>query len=101
MYDLYSTEVFIDDFLFVGDTFEACLEHLGKVLQKCVETNFTLDWEKCHFMVKEDIVLALKISGDEHKLIRLRMNLFRNFLLLFLLKVFESSKVKHVSTICS
>jgi len=60
-----SMEVFIDDFLVVGDTFEACLEHLGQVLQRCMETNLVLIWEKCHFMVKEGIVRGHKVSQKE------------------------------------
>ena len=47
----------------VGDTFENCLEHLEKVLERCVANNLVLNWEKCHFMVKEGIVLGHKISG--------------------------------------
>ncbi|XP_055824321.1 uncharacterized protein LOC129892800 [Solanum dulcamara] len=54
----------MDGFLVVGDTFEACLEHLGRVLQKYVETNPVFNWKKFHFMVKEGIVLANKILGD-------------------------------------
>ncbi|XP_049406278.1 uncharacterized protein LOC125869924 [Solanum stenotomum] len=38
-----SMEVFMDDFSIVGDTSEACLEHLGQVLQRCVETNLVLN----------------------------------------------------------
>ncbi|GJR35043.1 reverse transcriptase domain-containing protein [Tanacetum coccineum] len=33
-----------------------------KTLWKCEETNLVLNWEKCHFMVKEVIVLGHKIS---------------------------------------
>ncbi|XP_049365172.1 uncharacterized mitochondrial protein AtMg00860-like [Solanum verrucosum] len=57
-----SMEVFMDDFSVVGDTFEACLAHLGQVLQRCVETNLVPNWEKCHFMVREDIVVGHKVS---------------------------------------
>ncbi|GJS74522.1 putative nucleotidyltransferase, ribonuclease H [Tanacetum coccineum] len=32
------------------------------MLARCEETNLVLDWEKCHFMVKEGIVLGHKIS---------------------------------------
>lgn len=39
-----SMEVFMDDFLVMGDTFEAYLAHLGQVLQRCVEINFILYW---------------------------------------------------------
>ncbi|XP_049365817.1 uncharacterized protein LOC125830680 [Solanum verrucosum] len=48
-----SMEVFMDDFSIVGDTFEACLAHVGQVLQRCVERNLVLNWGKCHFMVKK------------------------------------------------
>nr|GEV29961.1 reverse transcriptase domain-containing protein [Tanacetum cinerariifolium] len=33
-----------------------------KMLQRCEDTNLVLNWEKCHFMVKEGIVLGYKIS---------------------------------------
>jgi len=33
------------------------------VLKRCVETNLILNWEKCHFMVTEGIVLGHKISS--------------------------------------
>ncbi|GKC12911.1 reverse transcriptase domain-containing protein [Tanacetum coccineum] len=33
-----------------------------KMLKRCEETNLVLNWEKCLFMVKEDIVLGHKIS---------------------------------------
>nr|GFB41486.1 reverse transcriptase domain-containing protein [Tanacetum cinerariifolium] len=32
------------------------------MLQRCKDTNLVLNWEKCHFMVKEGIVLDHKIS---------------------------------------
>lgn len=51
----------MDDFSVVWDSFDSCLTHLIKVLERCVETNFILNWEKCHFMVKEVIVLGHKI----------------------------------------
>ena len=53
----------MDDFSVVGHSFESCLDHLDKVLQRCEETNLALSWEKCQFMVRECIVLGHKISG--------------------------------------
>ena len=50
-------EVFMDDFSVSGMTFDHCLENLDKVLQRCQEKDMTLNWEKCHFMVCEGIVL--------------------------------------------
>nr|GEW18248.1 reverse transcriptase domain-containing protein [Tanacetum cinerariifolium] len=34
------------------------------MLQQCEDTNLVLNWEKCHFMVKEGIVLGHKISKN-------------------------------------
>ncbi|GKE55794.1 reverse transcriptase domain-containing protein [Tanacetum coccineum] len=60
-------EVFMDDFSVFGDSFSSCLSHLDKMLKRCEDTNLVLNWEKCHFMVKEGIVLGHKIlkSGIE------------------------------------
>ena len=55
-------EVFMDDFSVVGDSFERCLEYLSEVLKRCEDCNLVLNWEKCHFMVKEGIVLCHRIS---------------------------------------
>nr|KYP67505.1 Retrovirus-related Pol polyprotein from transposon opus [Cajanus cajan] len=55
-------EIFMDDFSVFGASFDACLENLNIVLRRCVETNLVLNWEKCHFMVTEGIVLGHKIS---------------------------------------
>lgn len=58
-------EVFMDDFFVYGTSFNNCLNNLDKVLQRCEETNLVLSWDKCHFMVKEGIVLGHKVSGRE------------------------------------
>nr|GFA35629.1 reverse transcriptase domain-containing protein [Tanacetum cinerariifolium] len=55
-------ELFMDDFLVFGDSFSSCLTNLDKMLNRCEETNLVLNWEKCHFMCKEGIVLGHKIS---------------------------------------
>ncbi|GJX23767.1 reverse transcriptase domain-containing protein [Tanacetum coccineum] len=55
-------EVFMDDFSVFGDSFSSCLSHLDKMLKRCEDTNLVLNWEKCHFMVKDGIVLGYKIS---------------------------------------
>ncbi|XP_004289462.1 PREDICTED: uncharacterized protein LOC101311522 [Fragaria vesca subsp. vesca] len=56
-------EVFMDDFSVFGDSFNQCLHHLELVLQKCEESNLVLNWEKCHFMVNEGIVLGYVVSA--------------------------------------
>jgi hypothetical protein len=55
-------EVFMDDFSVYGKTFEDCLANLDKVLNQCQMDDLVLNWEKCHFMVREEIVLGYKIS---------------------------------------
>jgi hypothetical protein len=55
-------EVFMDDFSVNGKTFKDCLANLDKVLRRCQEANLVLKWEKCHFMVRDGIVLGHKIS---------------------------------------
>ncbi|GJW59455.1 putative nucleotidyltransferase, ribonuclease H [Tanacetum coccineum] len=59
-----SMEVFMDDFSVFGSSFDHCLKNLEKMLKRCEETNLVLNWEKCHFMVKEGIVLGHKVSGS-------------------------------------
>lgn len=56
-------EIFMDDFSVFGSSFDACLNNLSLVLQRCEETNLVLNWEKCHFMVQEGIVLSYRISS--------------------------------------
>ncbi|GJQ93101.1 reverse transcriptase domain-containing protein [Tanacetum coccineum] len=55
-------EVFMDDFSVFKDSFSSCLSYLDKMLKRCKDTNLVLNWKKCHFMIKEGIVLGHKIS---------------------------------------
>ncbi|KAJ9544063.1 hypothetical protein OSB04_023770 [Centaurea solstitialis] len=57
-------EVFMDDFSVFGNSFDDCLSSLDRVLARCEESHLVLNWEKCHFMVREGIVLGHKISKD-------------------------------------
>jgi len=57
-------EIFTDDFSVFGSSFNDCLSNMRKVLGRCREKNLTLNWEKCHFMVKKGIVLGHIISQD-------------------------------------
>nr|GEV38961.1 DNA-directed DNA polymerase [Tanacetum cinerariifolium] len=59
-----SMEVFMDDFSVFGDSFLSCLSHLDTMLQRCEDTNLVLNWQKCHFMVKEGIILGYKFSKN-------------------------------------
>ena len=52
-------EVYMDDITVYGESFDECLVHLETVLHRCIEKNLVLNWEKCHFMVNQGIVLHI------------------------------------------
>ncbi|XP_047978466.1 uncharacterized protein K02A2.6-like [Salvia hispanica] len=52
----------MDDFTVYGNSFDACLASLDLVLQRCQEKHLVLNFEKCHFMVTEGIVLGHVVS---------------------------------------
>ncbi|GJX49540.1 reverse transcriptase domain-containing protein [Tanacetum coccineum] len=58
-----SVKIFMDDFSVFGNSFDTCLNNLDKMLQRCKDAHLVLNWEKCHFMVKEGIVLGHKVSS--------------------------------------
>ncbi|GKA61471.1 reverse transcriptase domain-containing protein [Tanacetum coccineum] len=44
------------------------------MLKRCEDTNLVLNWEKCHFMVKEGIVLGHKISKSSIEVDRAKVD---------------------------
>nr|GEU82022.1 DNA-directed DNA polymerase [Tanacetum cinerariifolium] len=66
-------DVFMDDYSVFGNSFNCCLSSLDRMLARCEETNIVLNWEKCHFMVKEGIVLGTKNSRAVLRLIELKL----------------------------
>ncbi|KAI3755784.1 hypothetical protein L1987_55590 [Smallanthus sonchifolius] len=56
-------EVFMDDFTVYGNSFKECLENLTKILERCIETNLVLNYEKCHFMVDQGLILGHVVSS--------------------------------------
>ena len=57
-------EGFMDDFSVFGETYNDCLQNLKEVLKRCEMTNLVLNWEKCHFIVQEGIMLGRKVSKN-------------------------------------
>ena len=53
-----SLEVFMDDFLVLGPSFDTFLEHLTQILDICVKKCLVLSWEKSHLMVREGTMLG-------------------------------------------
>nr|GEW20485.1 hypothetical protein [Tanacetum cinerariifolium] len=49
-------------------------ESRNKMLQRCEDTNLSLNWEKSHFMVKEGIVLGHKISKNRIEVDRAKVD---------------------------
>ncbi|KAM1349053.1 hypothetical protein ACFX2F_003162 [Malus domestica] len=70
-------EIFMDDFSVFGSSFDNCLDNLTLILKRCVETNLVLNWEKCHFMVKQGIVLGHIISEKGIEVNKSKIDLVR------------------------
>ena len=68
-------EVFMDNFSIFGISFDNYLDNLQKVLKRCEEKNLVLNWEKCHFMVTQGIVLGHIISTEGIQVDRANINL--------------------------
>ncbi|CAN6700866.1 unnamed protein product [Malus baccata var. baccata] len=71
-------EIFMDDFSVFGNSFDHCLNNLTLILKRCVETNLVLNWEKCHFMVKQGIVLGHIISEKGIEVDKSKVDLVRH-----------------------
>ena len=63
-FNMVENFIFLDDFSMFGSLYDHCLNNLNMILQRCEEINLVLNWEKCHFMVREGIVLGHKISPN-------------------------------------
>ena len=73
-------EIFMDDFTVYGSSFENCLHNLGIVLHRCHDKNLALNWEKCHFMVTEGIVLGHMISAVGLEVDQAKVSIIKNLM---------------------
>ena len=71
-------EVFMDDFSVYGDSFDVCLSNLTLVLKICMDSNLVLNWEKCHFMVEQGIVLGNIVSSKGIEVDKSKIDLVRS-----------------------
>ena len=71
-------EVFMDDLTIYGEDFGDCLSNLETILQRCIEKNLVLNWEKCHFMVEKGTVLGHVISRKDIKVDKAKIELIVN-----------------------
>ena len=63
----------MDDFSVYGTNFSHYLENLSKVLDRCIEHGLVLNWEKCHFMAQDGIVLGHSILERGIKVDRVKI----------------------------
>nr|GEW81797.1 DNA-directed DNA polymerase [Tanacetum cinerariifolium] len=89
-----TTEVFMDDISVFGNSFENCLSRLDKMLQRCEDTNLSLNCEKSHFMVKEGIVLGHKISKNGIEVDRAKVDVIAKLPHPTTVKAFQTLKKK-------
>ena len=68
----------MDDFSAFGDSYEGCLENLRGVLERCQEKNLVLNWEKCHFMVTQGILLGHIVSREGIEVDKAKVELISN-----------------------
>ena len=73
-------EIFMDDFTVYGSRFENRLHNLGTVLHRCQDKNLAMNWEKCHFMVKEGIVLGHKISAGGMEVDKAKVSIIKSLI---------------------
>ena len=71
-------EVFMEKFSVYGQSFEGCLSNLEMVLERCVKVNLVLNWEKCHFMVRQGIVLGHVVSDRGIEVDKAKIEIIEN-----------------------
>ena len=72
-------EVYMDDITVYGGDFEECLTNLEAILQRCIEKKLVLNWEKCHFMVNQGIVLGHIISSRRIEVDKAKIDIISKF----------------------
>ena len=71
-------KIFMDEFSVFGESNDECLENLRKVLERFQEKNLVLNWEKCHFMVTQGIVLGHIVSKNGIEVDKARVDMISN-----------------------
>ena len=74
----HNLEVYMDDITVYGESFEECLINLETILHRCIEKNLVLNWEKCHFLVSQGIVLGHIISEKGIEVDKAKFDLISN-----------------------
>ena len=80
----------MDDFSLFGESYELCLLNVDRVLARCEEKNLVLNWEKCHFLVREGIVLGHKVSKNGLEVYKAKIEVIEKLPLPVLVKWLEA-----------
>ena len=70
----------MDDFTVYGSSFENYLHNLGTVLHRCQDKNLAMNSKKCHFMVKEGIVLGHMIYAAGLEVDKAKVSIIKNLM---------------------
>ncbi|RDX97499.1 hypothetical protein CR513_19718, partial [Mucuna pruriens] len=71
----------------------SCMESLSRVLDRWIETNLVLNFEKCHFMVIEDIVLGHLASSRGVEVDRAKIDIISFLTYLASVSIGDSPKI--------
>lgn len=82
-------EVLMDDFSIHRSSFEHYPRNLGKIVVRCEEKCLVHNWKKCHFIVKQGIVLGHVVSKNGIQVNRAKIDITVN------LPIPKSVKVVH------
>jgi len=75
-------DVFMDDLVYMIHLL-IIAGLISRVLERCEETNLVLNFEKCHFMVEQGIVLGHVVSRNVISVAHAKIDIISNFLPLF------------------
>ena len=68
----------MDDFTVYGESYDSCLQNLEKILKRCIDTNLVLNYEKCHFMVDQGIILGHVVSSRGLEVDKAKVDLIKS-----------------------
>ncbi|KAI3782082.1 hypothetical protein L2E82_12114 [Cichorium intybus] len=71
-------KVFMDDFTVYGDSFNHYLENHTKILQRSIDTDLVLNYEKCHFMVDKRLILGHVVSKNGLEVDKAKIDVIKN-----------------------
>ena len=71
-------EIFMDDFSVFGDSYKGCLENFKENTEEMSREKLVLNWEKCHFMVTQGIMLGHIVLREGIEVDKAKVELISN-----------------------